>query len=763
MEQPALVLTFAAPDNHRVCATTWAFADQTPLTVPVTVPFALEHVDLLLRALNACQYAASGIDPSRSFVPTPAECAALAQLGLWDEQRQQLPSDLHQRVGQRLGAALFADVRVRALLPGLRQSQGTIVLATVPDLHASQHAGALPWELAVADGQPWLLHAGHVLPYVRLLIAPAPEVIWPKRPQVLLLTPQAGFDAAALGYAQQARQAVRTALADRVDIHALGPPLTLQMLTDYLHAHPDVTLLDYYGHALRQKQQAYVLFDSATGGPDLVSVAQLQALPHLPPCWIFALCQPTTSVALAEPPVNLAAAFVARSQVTAVLALHVPLPGAMVSQQIVPAIYQTLAQPASLQAAVTAARQRLYEATPNATSFYAPTLYLRQPRLTPCYLLASPAPPPGPARPVAPPPAGNPFTPNQVPPTHFVGRRRELADMLTRLEQMMSVSLVGEARIGKSSLLRYLEARLPNELQAYGTYLPIYMSMDNYDSQAGFCRALLDQLLPHVPPVSGQEQALRALECQPEPTLRETVRVLEWAKQGGLRVVLLLDEFKDVLQHAQEFNEVFRGTLRSLYTHRVIALIIATRQPLTTIEGLNTYFVNAMEQFTLQTLSADEAEELLRQPHQYTFTDAEVRMALQVGAGYPLRLQWAGYLLYYSKSRPPGQFHQADRGLRRDAARILRREVEDQYARAMVCSHPVDPPPKREKKDRAALLEHLISQLAEVLDRSSARIVAVRFLLSLVVSLVALLFFALGLLSPEQLQHLLQRLLSGGA
>mgnify|MGYP005853630739 CR=1 FL=1 len=753
MEQPALVLTFAAPDNHGVCATTWAFADQAPLTVPVMLPFAPEHVDLLLRALNARQYAASGTDPSRSFAPTSAECAALAQLGLWDEQRQQLPSDLHQRVGQRLGAALFADARVRALLPVLRQSQGTIVLATVPDLHARQHAGALPWELAVADGQPWLLHAGHVLPYVRLLIAPAPAVIWPERPQVLLLTPQAGFDAATRGYAQQARQAVRTALADRVDIHALGPPLTLKMLTDYLHAHPAVTLLDYYGHALRQEQQAYVLFDTAAGGPDLVSVAQLQALPHLPPCWIFALCQPTTSVAQAEPPVNLAAAFVAQSQVTAVLALHVPLPAAMVSQQIVPAIYQTLAQPASLQAAVTAARQRLYEATPNATSFDAPTLYLRQPQLTPCYLLRpqfgdKPRPQSG----------GNPFTPNQVPPTHFVGRRRELDDMLARLEQMMSVSLVGEARIGKSSLLCYLKARLPNALQACGTYLPIYMSMDNYDSQARFCRALLDQLLPHVPPVPGQEQTLRALERQSEPTLHETVRVLEWAKQGGLRVVLLLDEFKDVLQHAQEFNEVFRGTLRSLYTHRVIALIIATRQPLTTIEGLNTYFVNALEQFTLQTLSADEAEKLLRQPHQYTFTAAEERMALQVGAGHPFRLQWAGFLLYVSKSRPPGQFHQADRGLRRDAARILRREVEDRYARAMVCSHPVDPPPKREKKDRAALLEHLISQLAEVLDRFSARLTAVLLLLGLV----ALLLFAFGYLSLEQLQQW-QSLLPGGA
>ena len=760
MEQPGLVLTFAAPDHQGVCATTWAFADQAPFTVPVAVPFAREHVDLLLRALNARQYAAYDPDSLHAFAPTPAECAALAQMGLWDEPSRQLPSDLPLRVGQRLGAALFADARVRAQLPGLRQSQRTIVLACRPDSHDGQHVAALPWELAVADGHPWLLHAGQVLPCVRLLIADASEPIWPARPQVLLLTPQAGFDATTRAYAQQARQAIRTALADRVDIHELGPPLTLTMLTDYLQAHPTVTLLDYYGHALRQEQHACVLFDSPTGGPDLVSVAQLQSLPHLPPCWIFALCQPTTPVARAEPPVNLASDFVARSRVTAVLALHVPLPAAMVSQQIVPAIYQTLAQPASLQAAVTAARQRLYAATLDATSCYAPTLYLRQLQLTPCYLLAPPAPPPGPARPVAPPPAGNPFTPNTVPPDHFVGRQRELAHILARLEQMMSVSLVGEARIGKSSLLRYLEARLPTAPCEKGTYLPIYMSMDSYASQSRFCRALLDRLLPHVPPVPGQEQTLRKLEHEPEPTLDETVRVLEWAKQGGRRVVLLLDEFKDVLHHAQEFNEVFRGTLRRLYTHRVIALIIATRQSLTTVEGLNTYFINAVEEFTLRTLPAAEAEELIRLPHQYTFTDAEVRMALQVGTGHPLRLQWAGYLLYVSKSRPTGGLHQADRRLLPGAARILSREVQARYKHAIACSHPADPAPH--KKDRSTLVEHLITQVAEILDRFGARLAAVGLILSLILGLAALLLNALGLLSLEQLQEW-QRMLSGGS
>ena len=67
--------------------------------------------------------------------------------------------------------------------------------------------------------------------------------------------------------------------------------------------------------------------------------------------------------------------------------------------------------------------------------------------------------------------------------------------------------------------------------------------------------------------------------------------------------------------------------------------------------------------------------------------------------------------------------------------------------------------------EAAALLKHLISQLAEVFDRSNARVMAVLLLLGLVGPLL----FALGLFSLEQLQQwqrllsVLQRLLSGGA
>lgn len=118
-----------------------------------------------------------------------------------------------------------------------------------------------------------------------------------------------------------------------------------------------------------------------------------------------------------------------------------------------------------------------------------------------------------------PPSAGNPFTPGViVPPERFVGRQHELSETLARLEGMLSISLVGDARIGKSSLLKYLEARLPALLS--DRYLAIYFSMDRYKSQASFCRAVLDKLLPHVVPPEGKERALRVLEQRLKRTHR---------------------------------------------------------------------------------------------------------------------------------------------------------------------------------------------------------------------------------------------------
>lgn len=359
---------------------------------------------------------------------------------------------------------------------------------------------------------------------------------------------------------------------------------------------------------------------------------------------------------------------------------------------------------------------------------------------------------------------GNPFTPgNVVPPERFVGRERELAEIWSSLENMLSVALIGEARIGKSSILRYLEVHLARRLGAYGRYLPIYVSMDAQRSQATFCKEVLARLLPHIPAGTGQEQTLRRLEIRlndDQPvTLEDMARALEWAAAAGLRVVLLLDEFKKMLDRPAEFDEIFQGTLRSLYSNRQVALILTLRQPLDTINGLNAYFLNGVSQRHLGLLLADEAKQLLRQPHDRPFTAAELRIGLAAGQRHPYRLQAAGFWLYHSKGTLPGPLHDEHGHLLDQATSLLNRKVQADFDNAMQASR--DPKRRRSLWSRLEALGRTGIQIGESADSAQARIMGGFIIITVVTIFGLLLALATGLISPDLFGELLRRITGG--
>jgi Bacterial TniB protein len=363
-------------------------------------------------------------------------------------------------------------------------------------------------------------------------------------------------------------------------------------------------------------------------------------------------------------------------------------------------------------------------------------------------------------------PSGNPFTPGAVAhPDRFIGRQHELAAILSRLENMLSLSLVGQARIGKSSILRYLEARLPTLLASHGDYLPIYISMDSQRSQQSFCRAILERLLPHMPPLPGQEPMLRALEqrvANGSPlTLDEAVRTLESAAGAGLRVVLLLDEFKDLLERPVEFDQAFRGVLRSLYSNQTTALLTAARQPLTEIDGLDAYFVNGFTQQRLDLLREDEAEALLRQPSDRPLNAEEVRLGLDVGRRHPLRLQEAGFQLYISKTSPPGPLHESNGALSDRAPTLLGRMVQETYDSAIAASS-AHPARKRGIAGWFEAIGGVALRTGAAADTAQTRVMGVFIVLAVIVIFGLLLACGLGAISLEDLGRLL-RLIAGGS
>lgn len=267
-----------------------------------------------------------------------------------------------------------------------------------------------------------------------------------------------------------------------------------------------------------------------------------------------------------------------------------------------------------------------------------------------------------------------------------------------------------------------------------------------------------------MPLEAGHEPELRALErrlaAHQPVTMEDLTLTLEWAVAGRLRVVLLLDEFKDLLERPAEFDEVFRGRLRSLYSDRTVALVLATRQPLSEIEGFSAYFANGISQYTIGVLMPGEAAQLLRQPHDRGFSADEVRMALAAGARHPLRLQWAGFWLYEWKGQRPGPLSQAHGTLHAAAERRLTQQVHQAYEQAMRLSRPL-PVHVGSRTGWMTQVNRFIKWLGDAIDALKARFYAVLLLLALPMTLVFVLLHILGVFTYDQLKELLRRLFGG--
>jgi len=225
--------------------------------------------------------------------------------------------------------------------------------------------------------------------------------------------------------------------------------------------------------------------------------------------------------------------------------------------------------------------------------------------------------------------APNPFTERGVikDPKRFFGRKRELKQIFERLAAMQSVSIVGERRTGKSSLLEIIAAtgsdRLGNDSEFH------YIDLERVESTEDFVARALDAL---------------AAEGQ---TLRDLERAIEQRK-----AILCLDEF----EQSGDFSKDFFGALRSLASTGHLALVVASQSKLADLasEGITTSpFFNIFTTLHLGDLTEEESGELLNglgQPAGREFSPDEVRAAYRETGGNPWRLQIFGYHLFGTNS-----------------------------------------------------------------------------------------------------------------
>ena len=284
----------------------------------------------------------------------------------------------------------------------------------------------------------------------------------------------------------------------------------------------------------------------------------------------------------------------------------------------------------------------------------------------------------------------NPFFSRQriTDPSCFYGRQREIESLYSAIFTHQCRSIVGERKLGKSSLLTAVAH--PATMAHYGLdparTLFIYLDLEGMASaeREDFWIEVLDRLSVMLPPTAGtlRDQAEQLLDSN---LLRFTTvrRLLRRVRDAGLDLVLTLDEFEGLARNPN-FEPDFYGELRSLAGELGIVYLTASKRGLYELtyhhsDTLSSPFFNIFSELPMGLMPEDEARGLLQvlseQGQGANFCEEEIDLALELAGPHPFFLQIAGYHLYELPGRGEPQIPDAyDRAARRFTA-----EAEDHY------------------------------------------------------------------------------------
>lgn len=143
-------------------------------------------------------------------------------------------------------------------------------------------------------------------------------------------------------------------------------------------------------------------------------------------------------------------------------------------------------------------------------------------------------------------------------PNRFIGREQELRDILACLhdETFDSVSIVGERRIGKTSLLKFL-AQQSLDFRVHFIYIDL-QTIDSNETPLDFWDEVLSQLARLI---SDPELKATALGFGQTGTIKIRLlnRFFKKLDHAGLSIVLLLDELEHLANNPNFGPNFFYG------------------------------------------------------------------------------------------------------------------------------------------------------------------------------------------------------------
>lgn len=242
----------------------------------------------------------------------------------------------------------------------------------------------------------------------------------------------------------------------------------------------------------------------------------------------------------------------------------------------------------------------------------------------------------------------------------FFGRTEELRQIVNRLRSSAheSTSIVGERRIGKTSLLKHLDNQSVAEQLGLSQeeFCIIYMDFQGLTdiTPERFWQRILQKMERTI---CNQEiiPEIKALRVQQSFDLFDLEDLFATIADSGLTMVLLLDEFEYVTQNTN-FGSDFFGGLRTLAIHHNLPLITATRRELVDLchsdELKGSPFFNIFANIVLRPFPRTDVDQLLRgylSNSNITFNEQEDEMIWKLGGGYPFFSQMAANYMFEGK------------------------------------------------------------------------------------------------------------------
>lgn len=309
---------------------------------------------------------------------------------------------------------------------------------------------------------------------------------------------------------------------------------------------------------------------------------------------------------------------------------------------------------------------------------------------------------------------------------YFHGRARELEALYSAIITRQSRSLVGERKLGKSSLLTHLAC--PEALRGYNLdparHVFLYIDLEGManTTYAELWPEWLDLLAAAIPASQPELQsAAQALALQTDVRFLQVRRLLRRLERAGLTLVIMLDEFESLATNPH-FDAGFYGELRSLAGELGVVYLTASKRNLFDLtyqhaDTLSSPFFNIFSELTLDLLPDAEALDLLRNLSAMTGGDpfdAEDSTALLDLAGpHPFFLQVAGYYLAEAQAggvRGEAALAQVERRLKIEAEDHFRYwwrglETADRHALRQLPRTAPDPEVLRRLRERALVRE----------------------------------------------------------